>query len=60
MSGYWEAPNDYSLPFDSGQGSAHSVSSTPPDDDPAEEVRRVVEEVTRKQVPRPLPPRIGF
>ena len=63
MGGYWEAPDDYATPVDSGHGSAHSVSSDRLDEtgeDRAEKVRRVAEEVTRKKMPRPAPRRIGF
>jgi hypothetical protein len=44
-------------------GSAHSVSSDPVDDEAearAEQVRKVVEEVTGKPVARAARPRIGF
>jgi hypothetical protein len=41
-------------------GSAHSVSGDGPDEDRAEQVRRVAEEVSGKEMPRPLRRRIGF
>jgi len=41
-------------------GSAHSVSSDEPAEDRAEKVRKVAEEVTRKEMPRPVKRRIGF
>jgi hypothetical protein len=59
MSGYWEVPNDYAYPVDIGHGSAHSVSSEQPPRDRVEELRRVVEEVTRKEIKREIR-RIGF
>jgi hypothetical protein len=40
-------------------GSAHSVSGDAPDDDPAEQVRLVAEEVSRKPMPRPVR-KMGF
>lgn len=41
-------------------GSAHSVSSDEPDEDRAEKVRKVAEEVSRKEMPKPIKRRIGF
>ena len=41
-------------------GTAHSVSSNEPDDDPAEAVRKVAEEVARRDMPRPARNPIGF
>lgn len=40
-------------------GSGHSVSSDEPGDDPAEQVRKIAEEVTGKTFSRPKP-RMGF
>lgn len=42
-----------------GHGSGHSVSSDPQDEDPAEEVRRVAEEITGLDFSKPKT-RIGF
>jgi hypothetical protein len=41
-------------------GSAHSVSGDGADEDRAEQVRKVAEEVTGKTMPRPPVKRIGF
>lgn len=60
MAGYWFSPDDYAPEPPTVQGSGHSVSSEPPPNDPAEEVRKVAEEVARKPMPRPAPRRIGF
>ena len=59
MSGFWEKPDDYAYSIDSGHGSAHSVSSNSEKEDIIEELRRTVEEVTRKPVQRDVR-RIGF
>jgi len=40
-------------------GTAHSVSADEPPDDPAEQVRRIAEEVTGKTFERPKS-RMGF
>ena len=42
-----------------GHGSGHSVSGEPPDVDPADEVRRVAEEIAGLDFSRPKA-RIGF
>lgn len=60
MAGYWYAPDDHAMEPQITHGSGHSVSSDVPPDDPAEEVRRIAEEVSRKPMPRPAPRRIGF
>ncbi len=41
-------------------GSAHAVSGHEPDDDPAERVHKVAEEVTRGKIPCRPPVRFGF
>lgn len=60
MSGFWEAPNDYAYDNGTFNGSAHSVSSETAPSDPAEAVRKVVEEVTGKPLPVKPAVRIGF
>ena len=60
MAGYWYPPDDHAQEPQQSNGSAHSVSSEQPEDDPAERVRKVAEEVSRKKMPRPPPRRIGF
>lgn len=59
MSGYWLAPDDWEDGNGTFSGSAHSVSGDCPDDDAAEQVRKIAEEVTGKQFPAPTK-RIGF
>ena len=59
MAGYWYPPDDHAQEPQQSHGSAHSVSGEGPDEDRAEQVRRVAEEVSRK--PLTLPKRrIGF
>lgn len=61
MAGYWYPPDDHAPDaYQPAQGSAHSVSSDAPDADPAERVRKVAEEVSRKPIPRVPLRRIGF
>lgn len=60
MGGFWDAPWDYAEAPQPFNGSAHSVSSDAPEQDRAEQVRKVAEEVARKPMPRPAPRRIGF
>lgn len=60
MAGFWYPPDDHApepLPF---SGAAHSVSGDVPQQDPAERVRQVAEEVARKPMPRAPVRRIGF
>lgn len=59
MSGYWTIPDDYAYEPQVTHGSAHSVSGDSPDRDRVEDLRRVVEEVTRKPVVRPVR-KLGF
>lgn len=59
MSGYWWAPDDYQQDAGITQGSAHSVSSETPEQDRAEQVRQVAEEITRQSFQKPAR-RIGF
>lgn len=59
MAGYWYPPDDHAMEPQQSNGSAHSVSSDAPDEDRAEKVRRVAEEVSRKPMPRPQR-RMGF
>ena len=60
MSGFWYPPDDQAPDTQTFSGSAHSVSGEKPDDCPADRVRRVAEEVSRKSMPRPAPRRMGF
>lgn len=60
MGGYWHSPDDYQQDAGTFSGSAHSVSSDKPDDDKADQVRKVAEEIARKPIPRPAPRRMGF
>lgn len=53
MSGFWTPPDDYAYEPQLTQGGAHSVSNDRPERDRVEELRRAVEEVTRKPVVRP-------
>lgn len=59
MSGFWTPPDDYAYEPQLTQGSAHSVSGDRPERDRVEDLRSVVEEVTRKPVPRPIR-KMGF
>lgn len=59
MSGYWNIPDDYAYEPPITSGSAHSVSGDGPDRDRVEDLRRTVEEVTRRPVQRPVR-KIGF
>lgn len=59
MSGYWEIPNDYAVEPQTSHGSAHSVSSERPDNDPADDVRKIAEDITGKNLKKPTRP-IGF
>lgn len=54
MSGYVFVPDDLAYEVPITHGSAHSVSGDEPERDPAEQVRRVAEEVTRRPMPRPV------
>lgn len=53
MSGYYTPPDDYAMDPPLMNGSAHSVSGERPERDRVEELRSVVEEVTRRPLPRP-------
>jgi len=59
MSGFWYPPDDQAPDPQIFSGSAHSVSGEKPEDSPAERVRKVAEEVSRKPMPRPVR-RMGF
>jgi hypothetical protein len=59
VSGFWTPPDDYAYDLPIIQGGAHSVSSEAPERDRVEDLRRTVEEVTRKPLPRPVK-RMGF
>ena len=50
--------DEYSYPLEM-MGTAHSVSADEPPDDPAEQVRKIAEEVTGKSFERPTR-RMGF
>lgn len=50
--------DEYSYPLHMA-GTAHSVSGDEPEDDPAEQVRKIAEEVTGKTFDRPKR-RMGF
>lgn len=54
MSGYVVVPDDLAYEPQITHGSAHSVSNDPPERDRVEDLRRTVEEVTRKPLPRPV------
>lgn len=60
MSGYWYAPDDNQAEQNTFQGSAHSVSSEPIEKCPAEEVRRVAQEISRQRLPLKSSRRMGF
>jgi len=60
MGGYWIAPDDYAPDPQVFSGSAHSVSGEKEEEDKAELVRKVAEEVSGKKMPRPPTKRIGF
>ena len=60
MSGFWEAPNDYSPDTGTFNGSASYASADKATEDRADQVHRVAEEVTGKPIPRNQPRRIGF
>ena len=61
MTGFWYPPDDHEPAAQQpGQGSAHSVSQEQPDHDPADAVRKVAEEITRRPIPRPAPRKMGF
>lgn len=53
---------DYDPGFTTGQGSTHQVSSDGPEqDEKVNELRKVVEEVTRKPLPKAAPKaKMGF
>jgi hypothetical protein len=59
VSGYWTVPDDYACDPQITHGSTHSVSSDEPERDRVEDLRVVVEEVTRKPVQR-QPKKLGF
>jgi hypothetical protein len=59
MSGFWLPPDDWQQDVSTLFGSAHSVSSEAPPDDPAAMVRAVAEEITGQPMPVPQR-RIGF
>lgn len=59
LSGCWWAPDDYTQDYGVSHGSAHSVSSDGPEQDAAEQVRQIAEEVTGKVIER-AERRIGF
>lgn len=61
MSGLWLPPDDWAEPlYLPGNGSAHSINSDVPEIDVAEQVRLIAEEVTGKQMPRPVKHKMGF
>lgn len=59
MSGYVFVPDDLAYEPQVTHGSAHSVSSDGPERDRVEDLRRTVEEVTRRPVQRPVR-KVGF
>lgn len=60
MSGFWFPPDDFASEPQQFSGSAHSVSGEKPEDDAAEKVRKVAEEIARKPLPKQPKRRIGF
>lgn len=60
MGGFWHPPDDSAMEPQQFSGSAHSVSSDQPPNDPAEKVREVAEKMARKALPKPAPKRMGF